>query len=76
MDLGDLNRKPVGLFEPPQNERRRSLMSAIDEINSKFGRGRTRFAAQGEPDASWHMKRKMKSGHLTTSWDEFVSVKS
>ena len=76
MDLGDPNRRPAGLFEAPKDERRRNLMSAVDEINAKFGRGAARFVAQGEPDASWHMKRNMKSGRLTTSWDELPSVKS
>jgi len=51
-------------------------MAASDEINAKYGRGVARFAALGEPDASWHMKRNMKSGRLTTSWEELPSVKS
>jgi DNA polymerase V len=76
MDLGDPKRKSTGLFEPPQDERRQNLMSAVDEINAKFGRGATRFAAQGKPDAPWHMKQNLKSDRLTTSWEEFPLVKS
>ena len=75
MDLGDPKRRATGLFEPPQDERRRNLMSAVDEINAKFGRGTTRFAAQGEPDASWHMKRNLKSRNYTTDWEELAEVK-
>ena len=64
------------LFEPPPDSAHRNLMAALDEINAKYGRGMARFAAQGEPGAAWHMKRNMKSGRLTTSWDELPSVKS
>ena len=64
------------LFEPPPDSAPRNLMGALDEINAKYGRGMARFAALGEPDASWHMKRNMKSGRLTTSWEELPSVKS
>jgi DNA polymerase V len=76
LDLGERDRQNVGLFEPVQDERSQKLMSALDEINAKFGRGTARFAAQGEPDASWHMKRNLKSGHLTTKWEELPTVKT
>jgi DNA polymerase V len=64
------------LLDQPQDADRQSLMGALDEINAKYGRGTARFAGQGETDASWHMKRSHKSGHLTTSWGELAKVNS
>ena len=64
------------LLDPPSDPGRHTLMMALDEINAKYGRGTARFAAQGVPDASWHMKRNLKSGGLTTSWEELPFVKS
>lgn len=33
-----------------------------------------RFAAQGQQDAFWHMRREKMSGHLTTRWDQLPKV--
>jgi DNA polymerase V len=74
--LLDLAPKGQNLFDTPPALGRPNLMTALDEINAKYGSGTARFAAQGEPEASWHMKRSLKSGHLTTSWDELAKVYS
>jgi DNA polymerase V len=75
LDLAPRGRSE-SLYDPPPDSARQNLMSALDEINAKYGRGTAHFAAQGEPDAPWHMKRSFKSGNLTTSWDELAKVNS
>ena len=75
LDLAPKGRNE-NLFEPPPGEAPRNLMAALDEINAKYGRGMARFAAQGEPKAAWHMKQNLKSGRLTTSWEELPAVKA
>jgi len=75
LDLSPPGQKE-SLFDQPPDADRQRLMGALDEINAKYGRGTAHFAGQGEDEASWHMKRSRKSGHLTTSWDELAKVNS
>jgi DNA polymerase V len=45
------------------------LMKTMDRINSLWGRGTLRSAAEGTAKA-WKMKRERMSPRYTTSWDE------
>jgi DNA polymerase V len=76
MDLSDPNQRAADLFESPRNERRRNLMSALDKINSKYGQGKAKIAAQGKPEAAWHMNQTKKSRKFTTNWEELPRVKA
>jgi len=76
-DLRAPGKMATDIFDPPQQDsRRRGLMAALDEINGKYGRGTTWIAAQGSPKASWHMNQNLKSGRMTSSWEELPVVKS
>lgn len=50
-------------------ERHAAMMTALDAINRRFGRGTTRFLAEGVTQ-SWQMKRSLKSPAWTTKLDE------
>ena len=75
-DIGPAQRQSISLFdEISEPEAQGGLMLALDEINRKFGKNTIRLGAQGEPDATWHMKRNMKSRNYTTDWGELAEVK-
>ncbi|MBJ3816524.1 Y-family DNA polymerase [Shimwellia pseudoproteus] len=50
------------------------LMSVIDTLNSKQGKGTLYFAGQ-ESQQTWQMKREMLSPRYTTRWADFLVVK-
>ncbi len=57
-----------------QNERSAALMTAMDAINRKWGRGTLRpLAAAGEA-SGWKMRRERLSPAYTTNWDEIPGV--
>ncbi len=51
-----------------------SLMSTIDRINSKMGRGRIKLASEGF-SRPWKMKQENQSQRYTTNWSGLISVK-
>ena len=57
-----------------QKEKDKKLMSALDAVNKRFGRGAVRFAAEGEADAPWQAKHLRKSPKYTSAWDELPIV--
>ena len=50
------------------------LMTLIDQLNAKDGRGTLYFAGQGIQQ-QWPMKREMLSPHYTTRFSELLIVK-
>jgi DNA polymerase V len=52
---------------------RTSLMRVMDQINTAYGRGTLRSAAEGMQQ-SWRMKRDRMSPAYTTQWDELAEV--
>ncbi len=56
------------------DSKRKILMDTVDRINRLKGRGAIRFASQGMPDASWHMKRDRLSPAWTTDINELLRV--
>lgn len=59
-----------------KDARREKLFELVDRINRVEGRGTIRFAAQGSPNASWHMKRQRLSPAWTTDSQELLTVGS
>lgn len=62
------------LWEDERNEQLRQVMSAMDAINTKFGRDTVRwgaFARQG----LWPTKFGQRSPRYTTRWDELMTVR-
>ena len=49
------------------------LMNAIDELNTRFGRGTIKVSTSGRSD-EWAMKQERKSPNYTTDWDEVPCV--
>ena len=78
-ELSDAERRQMTLTEAavkPDQEKKRDLMRALDQVNDKYGRDTMRYAAQGPGDAFWHMRRDKMSGHMTTQWDDLPVVRS
>lgn len=57
-------------FETKTNSK---LMSAIDQLNTRFGRGAVKISTQGA-HRGWQMKQERKSPCYTTSWDHLPSA--
>jgi DNA polymerase V len=56
-----------------ETETNNRLMSAIDQINTRFGRGAVKISTQGAHKA-WQMKQERKSPCYTTDWGEIPVV--
>lgn len=50
------------------------LMTVMDAVNTKYGRGTVRPASQGF-STRWEMRREMMSRHFTTRWDELPVIR-
>lgn len=78
LDLIDKDIEQFDLFIPPQNHEDRfksdRLMSTIDKINQKMGKGTVELGGR-RIDAAWNLKRDFLSQRYTTRWDELLSVK-
>lgn len=63
------------MYESEARDARRSaLFELVDRINRVEGRGTIRFAAQGQQNAAWHMKRARLSPAWTTDSQELLRV--
>ena len=70
MGLVDRNHTQLNLFEERLvNTKDRTLMAAIDRINSRYGPDTIKLAAQGGRK-NWKMIRSHLTPRYTTSWDE------
>lgn len=49
------------------------LMTAIDQLNKRFGRGAVKISTQGA-HKGWQMKQERKSPCYTTNWEEIPSA--
>lgn len=78
LDLIDKDIEQFDLFIPPQDHEDRlksdRLMSTIDKINQKMGKGTVEVGGR-RIDAAWNLKRDFLSQRYTTRWDELLSVK-
>ena len=61
------------LFQNTDRQKESSLMSALDSINHRYGRGKIKMAAEGT-DPKWVMKQAWRSDKYTTRWDELKRV--
>lgn len=73
MDLVPAGIRQQDLFSAARNND--ALMKVVDQINSAWGRGTLRSAAEGTAKA-WSMKRERMSSRWTTRWDELPVVSS
>ena len=58
-----------------QDARSQALMSVLDGINSKYGRGTMHLAAEGV-EKVWQMRRGNLSPSYTTKWDELAIARA
>lgn len=58
-----------GKMDVAQEERSQLRMSALDGLNSRYGRGTLRFAAQ-DLARSWQPKQQLRSPHYTSEWND------
>lgn len=68
-DISDAAMQQPDLFNAADDGRRTRLMSLMDQINQKQGRGTLHFASTDLDDA-WHMRHANRSPRFTTCWDE------
>lgn len=77
VSLGDLILRTAAQFDMfasgQSTSRSQKLMSTIDQIQAKMGRGTIKLASEGM-NYSWKMRSSRKSPNYTTSWDGVVVV--
>jgi DNA polymerase V len=61
------------LFVPPQSNKQRLLMSAIDNINFSMRDDLLKYATSGTT-RNWKMRQEMRSQRYTTRWDELYEI--
>ncbi|BCA65791.1 Y-family DNA polymerase [Fluviibacter phosphoraccumulans] len=75
-DLCPTDQVPIDLFsgfDEPETARAKNLMSTLDEINAKMGRGTVRSAGEGIQKA-WAMRSSNKSNAFTTDWEQLATA--
>ena len=79
VDLRDTSRSQMSLLDEPehttQDEKSQKLMSALDELNQRMGRGTVHFGLPSK-NAPWHLKADNRSPRWTTRWDEIPRVRA
>ncbi|NTW46800.1 MAG: DUF4113 domain-containing protein, partial [Chlorobaculum sp.] len=68
--------RQASLFDPEPlqvQESSSKLMQALDAVNSRFGQGTLRIAADAR--TGWKQRQEKLSPHYTTSWEEIIEVK-
>ena len=74
-ELATANSVQKSFFASSDREERAALMTALDDVNRRFGRG-TLFPAAMGIRREWSTKFEMKSPRYTTRWDELPIVGS
>lgn len=59
--------------EQPDTSAQSDLMTMIDKVNSKWGRNKIKFAAEGV-EQKWKMYQANKSQCFTTNWHELLTI--
>ncbi len=73
LDLCRKNEYTPDLLAPEQPIRTERLMSTLDAINSRWGRGTLQLGRTAKP-AEWSMRREFLSPAYTTRWAELLRV--
>jgi DNA polymerase V len=72
LELGLPGAAPASLFDALEAPDDR-LMSAIDQINARYGRGSARLGL-AQKDSEWRMRRENLSPSFTTRWTDIPSA--
>lgn len=73
--FGSVERQQLSLFEKQDSVKSVSLMTTIDSLNDKLGRGTVKFAVSDRYQTKWKMKNDMKSPDYVSSWHELPKAK-
>ncbi|SDL54868.1 DNA polymerase V [Franzmannia pantelleriensis] len=78
VDLIDANREQLSLLDTPQSQaesaRSEQLMSALDQLNQRMGKGTVTFG-RADAGAAWHLRCANRTPRWTTRWDELPVVR-
>ena len=78
MELSAASRQQFTLdLGPGPDENRGRLMSAMDGLNRRFGKGTVTLATAGVASTpkQWAMKQERRTPRYTTRWDELLTIK-
>jgi DNA polymerase V len=75
--LSGISEKGAGQYDLFQEDTQKedSLMSTLDKINARLGKGKIRFAVEGYKKG-WQANSNYRSPLYTTSWNELLVVKT
>jgi DNA polymerase V len=81
LEIGERGSEQLALLgtqqSDAQRQRSKKLMSVMDELNQKMGRGTVRI---GSPSAgtstAWHLRYEHRSTRYTTRWEELPRVRT
>ena len=72
-ELVDAQTRQRDLFVPSSISNKTKVMSVIDAVNDRMGRGTIRLASEGI-SKKWLMRSGHKSQNYTTDWNELICV--
>ena len=78
MELSPASRHQFSLdLGPEPDESRVRLMTAMDALNKRFGKGTLTLGTAGVANSpkQWAMKQERRTSRYTTRWDELLTVK-
>ncbi|RDB43452.1 Y-family DNA polymerase [Halomonas sp. DQ26W] len=79
LDLIDTNRQQLSLLDTPQSDadrnRSQKLMSVMDELNSRMGRGTVKLGIPS-PGAAWHLRCNNLTQRCSTRWEELATARA
>ena len=67
------SKRQEDLFSEAEPDGESKLMSVLDRVNQRFGRGVIRISSQ-DAGEDWSMRQERKSPAYTTSWQEIPLV--
>jgi len=73
LDLAPAESVQGSLFLRPDSPERVALLGAVDQLNSRYGRDRVRFAASGI-HRGWKLRADFQTPRYTTQWAELPRV--
>jgi DNA polymerase V len=72
--MGALQTDLLGLVDTAQHDKAHARMQALDSINSKWGKGKIRFAAE-DLSKSWQPKHQIRSPRYVSNWNELPKAR-
>lgn len=75
MDVAPASEVQLNLFTKFDHTKNEKLMSAVDNINTKWGSETLRSAVSGYKRV-WSMKRATLSPRYATNWNEIIKVRA